>query len=294
MSFIESRPLDNYIALGSSAGPNYQTEIIELSSGVEQRNQAWEYPRHRYVVGISAGKSTKIETLRQLQHTTRGALNGFRFKDFNDYSTATVQGDATAYSDQSMGAGDGVSLTYQLLKNYETGAASVARAIYKPITSLFTLGYSGTAWSVEDDGGRWSVDSTTGVVTFLANLNKTITGAADQGGGVTRLTSVGHLIPNDVGTIHLSAFTGDWAGLNDQRFTRVGSTVNTIDITADSSTYAAYSSNAGEIDTIPQVAEEITWGGEFDVPVRFSSDSIQIQQISPGIEQATIELIEIK
>jgi len=283
------------MALGSSAGAQYQTDIIELSSGVEQRNQAWAYPRHRYVVGISAGTSQKIETLRQLQHTTRGAFNGFRFKDFNDYSTASVQGEATAFTDQSMGNGDGVTLTYPLLKNYETGAESVTRAITKPISGLFAFGYRGTGWSVLGEAERWTLDYTTGVITFDADIQKTITAAADQGGGVTRLTATGHGLGVPArGTVYLSTFTGDWAGMNDRRVDIVGSTSNTIDVTFNSSTYAAYSGNAGQLNTLPQTGDELVWGGEFDVPVRFASDSIQIQQISPGIEQASIELIETR
>lgn len=294
MSFIESRVLDNYIALGSSAGASYNTEIIELSSGIEQRNQAWAYPRHRYVLGISAGESTKIETLRQLHHSTRGAFNGFRFKDFNDYSSATVQGDAVAYTDQDISVGDGSTLTYQVVKNYTTLSETVQRKITKLIASSFVLGFSGTGWSVQDTGDRWSLNANTGVITFSADISSAVSGASNSGGGVTRITSVAHGVQTSADTFFLSGFTGDWAGLNDQRFDIVARSTDWLDITFDSSSYAAYSSNAGNINTLPQAAETISWGGEFDVPVRFSSDGIQIAQISPGIEQASIELIEIK
>ena len=296
MSFIESRPLDNYIALGSSAGPNYQTEIIELSSGVEQRNQAWEYPRHRYVIGISAGKSTKIETLRQLFNSTRGAFNGFRFKDFNDYSTATVQGDDVAYDDQEITDGDGSTLTYQALKNYTTLTTTAQRKISKLVAGSFVTGFTGTsptAWSVPDAGSRWAVDDLTGIITYSANIQKTPNSAQYQGGGVTRLNIPAHgLLVDD--TASLTAFTGDWAGLNDYRVIVTARATNSFDFAFDSSTYAVWSANAGQMNTIPQATDTITWGAEFDVPVRFSSDGIQIQQISPGIEQASVELIEIK
>ena len=298
MSFIESRPLDSYIALGSSAGPEYQTEVIELSSGVEQRNRAWSYPRHRYLIGISAGKSTKIETLRQLFHSTAGAFNGFRFKDFNDYSSATVQGDAVAYDDQAISAGDGVSLTYQALKNYTTLTTTVQRKISKLVAGSFVTGFTGTtptAWSVQDTGSAWAIDEDTGIITYDANIQKTITAASSLGGGQTRITSATHTVVGGInGTMSLSLFTGDWVGLNGVRCQIVSTTVNTIDITFDSSSYAAYSGNAGQLNTLPQTTDTITWGAEFDVPVRFASDGIQIEQISPGIEQASIELIEIK
>ena len=297
MSFIESRPLDNYIALGSSSGPEYQTDIIELSSGIEQRNQSWEYPRHRYLVGISAGKSTKIETLRQLFHSTRGAFSGFRFKDYNDYSSATIQGDTVAYDDQDISVGDGATLTYQVLKNYTTLTTTVQRKITKLVSGSFLTGFTGespTAWSIQDTGTTWAIDEDTGIITYAADIQKTITGAVDVGGVTTRLTSVGHTITSATDTIALSTFTGNWDGLNSQRFNITGLTIDTIDIAFNSSAYAAYSGNGGQLNTIPQTFETIVWGAEFDVPVRFSSDGIQISQISPGIEQASVELIEIK
>ena len=294
MSFIESRPLDNYIALGSSSGPEYQTDIIELSSGIEQRNQSWEYPRHRYLVGISAGKSTKIETLRQLFHSTRGAFSGFRFKDYNDYSSATIQGDTVAYDDQDISVGDGATLTYQVLKNYTTLTTTVQRKITKLVSGSFLLGFAGSGWALEDTGDRWSVDDNTGVITFLSNITASVSDASNSGGGVTRITSVGHGVQTSANTFHLSAFTAPWDGLNDRRFTIVARSTDWLNISFDSSSYAAYSGNAGTINTVPQSSETITWGAEFDVPVRFSSDGIQISQISPGIEQASVELIEIK
>jgi uncharacterized protein (TIGR02217 family) len=294
MSFIETRFLDNFIALGSSGGPRYNTEVTELSSGLEQRNQAWAYPRHRYLLGISAGESSKIEDLRQLHHSTRGRFNGFRFKDFNDFTSAANIDGTPAFDDQSMGFGDGTSLSYQLLKNYAAAAGTVTRKITKPIAALFLLGYKGTGWTVQDIGDRWSLDATTGIVTFLADISKSITGATDQGGGVTRITSVAHGVLATAGTIHLSTFTGDWAGMNDRRYAIVARSTDWIDVTWNSSGYTAYSSNAGQINTIPQTTEELMWGGEFDVPVRFANDEIQVEKVSPGIERATVELLEIK
>ena len=262
MSFIESRPLDNFISLGSSSGPAYNTEIIELSSGIEQRNQAWEYPRHRYVIGISPGESTKIETLRQLFHSCLGSFNGFRFKDFNDYSSATVQGDTVAYDDQEISAGDGTSLTYQVLKNYTTLSTTAQRKISKLVTGSFVTGFSGTtpsAWALQDTSARWAIDNDTGIITYDADVQKTITDAADIGGGVTRITAAAHtLLVTD--TISLSTFTGNWAGLNGRRYEITAKATNTIDFTFDSSTYAAYSANAGQLNTLPQTTDTIVWG----------------------------------
>ena len=295
MSFIESRPLDDFMALGSSGGPEYQTDIIELSSGIEQRNQSWSFPRHRYLVGIAVDYSSKIETLRQLIHTTRGAFNGFRFRDFNDYSSAADPADDYLFTDQSLGNGDDATLIYQIFKNYVTGSITATRNLTKLVSSKFLFGFTGSGWTQQDTGARWTLDADTGLVTFDADTQVTITAASDQGSGVTRVTATAHGLGSGAsGTIYLSTFTGDWAGLNNRRVNIISAATNTIDFTFDSSSYAAYSGNGGQLNTIPQSGEEIVWGGEFDVPVRFASDGIQISQISPGIEQASIELIEIK
>jgi uncharacterized protein (TIGR02217 family) len=66
-------------------------------------------------------------------------------------------------TDQSIGTGDGTTTAFQLVKRYASGAQSWTRAIAKPVAGSVRIALSG----VEQPSG-WSVDTTTGVVTFSA------------------------------------------------------------------------------------------------------------------------------
>ncbi len=296
MSFIETRFLDQFIGLGSGAGPEYSTDITELQSGRENRNQAWSYPRHRYALRIAAGTSSKIEALRQLHHSTKGRFNGFRFKDFNDYSSAASMDVDPAYDDQYIDTGDGTTLTFQLIKTYESGTESQVRTITKPTSGSTIIGITEASatpsYSVQDSGDRWSVSTTTGVLTFSANVSLGISNAVSSGSNTIITVASTGLVTGQ--TALFSTFTGDWAGINGIRYQLTRLSGTSFSFPHNSSAYAAYSSNAGQLDTIPQTGEYIVAGYDFDVPVRFNSDSIIIEQISPGIEQSNIELIEIK
>jgi uncharacterized protein (TIGR02217 family) len=65
--------------------------------------------------------------------------------------------------DQPIGTGDGTTSTFQLVKRYTSGAQSWARAITKPVADSVRVALD----SVEQSSG-WSIDTTTGVITFAA------------------------------------------------------------------------------------------------------------------------------
>jgi uncharacterized protein (TIGR02217 family) len=89
-----------------------------------------------------------------------GRLHGFRFKDWGDHKSCLPSGTPSP-TDQAIGTGDGATTAFQLVKRYASGAQSWTRAIAKPVTGTVRIALSG----VEQPSG-WSVDTTTGVVTF--------------------------------------------------------------------------------------------------------------------------------
>jgi len=207
MSFIETPRFPENIALGSSGGPEYSTSIVEVNSGKEYRKQRWSFPRHRYNVGAGANTSEKIDTVRAFHHAMRGRFHGFRFKDFNDWSSAANMAAAITDTDQNLGDGDNSETDFQLVKKYTQGSLTLTRNITKPVSGTVVVSLN----DVSQPSG-WTVDTTTGIITF----------SSPPGAGVT-----------------------------------------------------------------------VKAGFEFDVPVRFDSDSFLVQTLSPGIEQATIGLIEL-
>ncbi|MSU92040.1 TIGR02217 family protein, partial [Rhodobacteraceae bacterium 2CG4] len=63
----------------------------------------------------------------------------------------------------AIGTGDGTTTAFQLTKLYASGAQSWTRVITKPVTGTVRIALGG----VEQPSG-WTVDTTTGVVTFAA------------------------------------------------------------------------------------------------------------------------------
>ncbi|MGE0108143.1 MAG: DUF2460 domain-containing protein [Bdellovibrionales bacterium] len=150
MTFHEVRFPDD-IAYGASGGPAYSTSVISTASGYEQRNQNWSSARGQWDVSSGLKKASQLEILIAFFRARKGKAHGFRFKDWTDY-TATAQ---------QIGLGDDETQTFQLIKEYKSGAGSETRAITKPASGTVVIYADGN----EVITGV-SVDTTTGIVTF--------------------------------------------------------------------------------------------------------------------------------
>lgn len=91
-----------------------------------------------------------------------GRLHGFRFKDWGDHKSG-LPSQMPAPTDQPIGIGDGVTTVFQLVKRYTSGAQSWTRSIAKPVAGTVTIALNGT---LQPSG--WTIDTTTGLVTFAA------------------------------------------------------------------------------------------------------------------------------
>jgi len=159
MSFNESRISDG-IAYGSTGGPRYKTVIITLDSGYQTRDSKWSYPLYAYNVGYGVKTLADMYELQELFHASKGSANGFRFKDFADFKSCAVD-QTLSFNDQSIGTGDGATTAFQLSKTYTFGAVSQSRIISKPVSGTTVIAIDG----VEQTSG-WTIDTTTGIVTF--------------------------------------------------------------------------------------------------------------------------------
>jgi len=151
-------PLD--IALGSAGGPERRTEIVALASGREERNARWAHSRRRYDAGYGVKTFEALSQVVAFFEERRGMLHGFRWRDRLDHASAAPGVPVTAL-DQTIGAGDGETGTFQLVKTYGGAFAPYARPIVKPVSGSVRIAVDG----VELDDG-FTVDVTTGVVTF--------------------------------------------------------------------------------------------------------------------------------
>lgn len=168
MAFIETQfPLD--ISFGSTGGPGFMTDVIVIGSGYEQRNVRWPIGRYRYNVAYGAKTQEQIEAIIDFFQACQGRGHGFRYKDWVDYKSC-VLADSPAYDDQTLGNGDGAEDEFQLLKQYTKGSRTVSRTISKPVSGTVVVGVGGVQRSQGDSTYPWSVDTTTGIVTFTGTV----------------------------------------------------------------------------------------------------------------------------
>jgi len=159
MAFHEVRFPDN-ISRGARGGPERKTQIIELASGDEERNASWANSRRRYDAAYGIRRSDDLAAVVAFFEARNGRLYGFRWKDWGDYKSCLPSG-TPAETDQVIGAGDGTTTTFQLVKAYTSGAQTWMRTITKPAAGTVSVAIDGV---VQDSG--WSADTTTGQITF--------------------------------------------------------------------------------------------------------------------------------
>jgi uncharacterized protein (TIGR02217 family) len=159
MAFHEVRFPDN-ISRGARGGPERRTQIVELASGDEERNASWANSRRRYDVAYGIRRADDLASVVAFFEARNGRLHGFRYKDWADYKS-NLPSQAITATDQQIGTGTGSLQTFQLSKRYTSGAQTWVRTIAKPVTGTVRVGLG----MVEQMSG-WTVDTTTGVVTF--------------------------------------------------------------------------------------------------------------------------------
>ena len=161
MAFHEVRFPDN-ISRGARGGPERRTQVVELASGDEERNASWANSRRRYDVAYGIRRADDLAAVVAFFEARNGRLHGFRFKDWADYKSCLPSQAITA-TDQQIGNGTGSLNTFQLSKNYSSGTETWVRTIAKPVAGTIRI-----ALGMVEQMSGWTLDTTTGVVTFAA------------------------------------------------------------------------------------------------------------------------------
>ena len=168
-------PLD--IALKSAGGPERRTDVVVLGSGREERNARWAHSRRRYDAGYGVKTFDALAQVVAFFEERRGRLTGFRWRDRLDHSSAAPDAGVAA-TDQAIGTGDGRTAAFQLVKTYGGAFSPYQRPIVKPVAGSVRVAVDGAAAT---EGTAFTVDTTTGVITFLAG-HIPATGAAVTAG----------------------------------------------------------------------------------------------------------------
>ncbi|MEM7243270.1 MAG: DUF2460 domain-containing protein [Pseudomonadota bacterium] len=151
------------LSFGSTGGPERRTDIVTLSNGFEERNSPWAHSRHRYDAGLGARSLDDLQAIIAFFEARHGRLYGFRWKDWADFSSGSRR-HGICFDDQEIGIGDGEAMHFQLSKTYQSGEAAYQRDITKPISGTVKIGRDGVE---QEEGNHYTVDLTTGLVTFV-------------------------------------------------------------------------------------------------------------------------------
>ena len=148
------------IGRGARGGPERRTQIVELASGVEERNASWARSRRRYDVSYGIRRADDLAAVVGFFEARNGRLHGFRFKDWADYKSS-IPSRAVDASDQLLGEGNGEQRHFRLRKRYGGEALGYWRPITRPVQDTVRVALDG-AEAFEG----WSIDHATGIISF--------------------------------------------------------------------------------------------------------------------------------
>lgn len=155
MAFDNVR-LPEDIERGAMVGPMFQTGIVTLSGGSEQRNASWD--QERLQADISYGIMQKddpediensFSRIMRFYRARRGRHRGFRFRDLSDFEAVNEK--AYPLEDETK--------KFQLCKSYEDYVRRITRAVYGTLI-VYVNGILVPAQ------GNWTVNEL-GVISFL-------------------------------------------------------------------------------------------------------------------------------
>lgn len=156
--FLETPRFPDNIGLHSSSHTQFNTDVVVLKNGFEQRNARWSYPLHSYDVASGIKTEADLSMILHFFNSVRGRFIGFRFKDWLDYTSSPILGKSITSTDQIIGIGDGNQREFALVKTYQIGALSQVRKINKPVANTVIVAVNG----VFDQ--RFVINTPTGVV----------------------------------------------------------------------------------------------------------------------------------
>ena len=178
MAFFECE-FPRQISFTSTGGSGWSTQINAGFSGFEQRNRNWATSKGKFQILLDGKPQSYFQAVYNFYLNVGGSADGFRFLWPIDYK-AGAQFIATA---------DGsTNPTYQLIKTYTTGPRTYTRKITKPIMSTvqdFQGNFLTNTVIMYDNGtpktlgSDYTVDATTGLVSFLYTPVATHTVTAD-------------------------------------------------------------------------------------------------------------------
>lgn len=268
---VETPRFPEDIARGAVGGPRFKTIVTTTDSGGEQRSPRWSRARWYFDVAQGLRSPAQGQTLEAFFLAVMGRANGFRFKDWGDY---------TATNEPLVETG---APTVQLIKTYTFGALSYVRTIYKPVSGV-TLRKNGS------NLGGISTDTTTGLVTLPVVITKSITAITQASSAVVTVGASHGFATNDL--VYISGVVG-MTQINGQVGTVTATGANTITVNINSTSYTAYTSGGTAVKYLT-TTDVLDATFEFDIPMRLDVDEFEMEYQDVGIRNwQRIPLVEL-
>lgn len=290
MTFYNSPNFPDDISYGSKGGPQFNTTVLRMRSGHEQRNVNWAYPLHLYDVSYGVKTQAQMASLRNFFMAMLGRAHTFRFKDWHDYTTATDGNASSSAFDVYISAAVSATSQYQLRKLYTISSSITERKITKPVSATVSCAVNGN----EVPSSMFTVDDLTGVFTLTNNVNNP--------NGMILGTETTILFPTNHGyavggTVYVSGVAQP-AAINGQRYLITDVPITTrITIDLNSSGWSTYTTG-GVVDSGIQASESatvsVTAGCTFDVPCRFDSDVFDPVHDDYDIANVQTKVVEVR
>jgi uncharacterized protein (TIGR02217 family) len=147
------------ISRGSHGGTERRTDVVTTASGREERNARWANSRRRYNAGFGVKSLNDLHEVIAFFEERRGRLHAFRWKDHAEFKSCGPAA-APSSADQTIGTGDGVTASFQLVKTYGSGLRNYVRTIVAPVAGTVLIAVNGVASTFI------AIDAQTGVATF--------------------------------------------------------------------------------------------------------------------------------
>lgn len=271
MSFIETPRFPDALLSGLDGGPQFHTDEVQFRSGARVVNSVWQLPRRTFdITPIPTADRAMYLTLLNFFMATRGRAHSFRLRDPFDNAD-----DGAGILAEGIGTG---LPTYQLGKRYGLAGFYHTRPITKPYGTP-TVKRNGSAVTQGAAAGNISIDTTTGVVTFVKDASFGV--ASITVGNPTVVTLYAVIGLSAGGLMYLSGITGTLGTLLNGKAWPVTAisgnnhtlTVNTTGLSGSGGTGYKY----------PQPTDALTWAGQFDTPCHFTTDEFRPQALGNGV-----------
>lgn len=199
------------IERGARGGPGFNTTVLTLSSGFEQRNINWSLPRLKWDLGYGIDSKADQQAVIAFFYARQGKGHSFRFKDWTDYEI----GDDATDTLQAIATANGSDTQFQAIKTYTSGAVTFSRVVTRLVTGTPRVFLDG----VEQMSGV-SVNVETGVITF--------TGAPTLNQVVGLIAEFDVPVRFDTDELNLTAILEDTIGIPDISIMEVREELQTL------------------------------------------------------------------